>query len=203
MPGAVERGGTQVGWPSKIAAGVRALAPCLCLFSLIGVGLGGCETVGEGQPLRSPGSFLGAPATTATVEDPEDVKYYASDEPLHLGTEHFNRGHYGLAERYFRDAVEKAPRDVAAWIGLAASYDRLSRFDLADRAYANAIRLAGQTTQILNNQGYSYMLRGDFKQARQKFLLAYKREPGNPTIINNLQLLDSSRKFAQRLPEQP
>ena len=86
---------------------------------------------------------------------------------------------------------------------MAASYDRLERFDLADRAYANALRLAGQTTQILNNQGYSYMLRGDFKQAREKFLLAYQREPGNPAIINNLQLLDSSRKFAQRLPEQP
>jgi tetratricopeptide (TPR) repeat protein len=188
---------------AKIAAGMRAFTPGVCLFSFIGLGLGGCETVGDGPPLAFLESFLRAPATTATVEEPEDVKYYLSDEPLHLGTEHFNRGHYGLAERYFRDAVEKAPRDVAAWIGLAASYDRLARFDLADRAYANALRLAGQTTQILNNQGYSYMLRGDFKQAREKFILAYQREPNNPAIINNLQLLDSSRKFAQRLPEQP
>jgi Flp pilus assembly protein TadD len=187
-----------VGLTSKIASEVRALAPCFCLFLLVGVGLGGCETVGDGQPLAALGTFFGAPATTATVEDPEDIKYYASDEPLHLGTEHFNRGHYGLAERYFRDAVEKGPRDVTAWVGLAASYDRLARFDLADRAYANAIRLAGETTQILNNQGYSYMLRGDLAKARAKFLAASRRDPDNPTIANNLLLLGASSKYIER-----
>ena len=33
------------------------------------------------------------------------------------------------------------------------------------------------------------MLRGDLVNARRKFLKAYEREPGNPTIANNLQLL--------------
>ena len=197
--GLVTAGGdTQVGEISRLASRLCTLG---CIFSLGGVGLGGCETVGGGSP-ASYVPFFGAPATTATVEDPEDIKYFTSDEPLHLGTEHFNRGHYGLAERYFRDAVEKAPSDVTAWIGLAATYDRLSRFDLADRAYANAIKLAGMTTQILNNQGYSFMLRGDLRKAREKFLLAYQREPGNPTIVNNLRLLDSSTKVVKRVPEQ-
>jgi Flp pilus assembly protein TadD len=153
--------------------------------------LAGCETVAETAKVESP-------ATTLTVQQPEQVKYYPSDEPLKLGIEHFNRGSYGLAERYFRDAVEKAPRDVTAWVGLAASYDRLARFDLADRAYAAAIRLAGETTDILNNQGYSYMLRGDLVAARKKFLKAYEREPDNPMIVNNLKLLNSSYRFIQR-----
>jgi Flp pilus assembly protein TadD len=153
--------------------------------------LAGCETVAETAQVESP-------ATSLTVQQPEQVKYYRSDEPLKLGIEHFNRGSYGLAEQYFRDAVEKAPRDVTAWVGLAASYDRLARFDLADRAYAAAIRLAGETTDILNNQGYSYMLRGDLVAARKKFLKAYEREPDNPMIINNLKLLDSSYRFIQR-----
>jgi Flp pilus assembly protein TadD len=39
---------------------------------------------------------------------------------------------YGLAEKHFRRAVETHPRD-AEGIGLAASYDRLRRFDLAAR----------------------------------------------------------------------
>ena len=142
------------------------------------------------------------PSTTAKVEDPDDVKYYRSDEPLRMGIEHFNRGHFGIAERYFRDATEKAPKDPTAWIGLAAAYDRLARFDLADRAYAYAIRLVGETTEILNNQGYSYMLRGDLVNARRKFLKAYEREPNNPTIVNNLQLLNSSSRFIQRSPAQ-
>jgi len=97
--------------------------------------------------------------------------------------------------------VEKAPKDVNAWIGLAASYDRLRRFDLADQAYRQAIRLGGETVQILNDQGYSYMLRGDLSAARRKFQRAYTLDPGNPTIANNLQLLDGSRKFIERPPE--
>jgi Flp pilus assembly protein TadD len=141
-----------------------------------------------------------APGTTLTVQDPGDVKYYRSDEPLRLGIEHFNRGDYGIAERYFRDAVEKAPRDPTAWIGLAASYDRLARFDLADRAYHSAIKLTGETTQILNNEGYSYMLRGDLYRARIKFMKAYESEPNNPMILNNLNLLNSSYNYIQRAP---
>lgn len=141
------------------------------------------------------------PPQSMTVEDPGDVKYYPSDEPLRLGMEYFTRGQYGISQRYFRDAVEKAPKDMTAWIGLAASYDRLRRFDLADQAYARAIELTGETVQILNNQGYSYMLRGDLVKARLKFQKAYELDLTNATVINNLQLLNSSRRFIQRDPE--
>jgi Flp pilus assembly protein TadD len=158
--------------------------------------MGPCETAAA-VPVVAEG-----PPTTATVQEPLDVKYYRSDEPLRLGTEHFNRGNFGIAERYFRDATEKAPKDPTAWIGLAASYDRIARFDLADRAYVYAIRLVGETTEILNNQGYSYMLRGDLAKARAKFVKALEREPNNPTILNNLQLLNASYRFVQRSPAQ-
>ena len=171
------------------------IAICLALS------VGGCVTLET--PVAGPESAAvvdPGPATTLTVQEPADVKYYPSDEPLSLGIEHFNRGHYGIAERYFRDAVEKAPRDVTAWIGLAATYDRIGRFDLADRAYRAAIRLTGETTQILNNEGYSYMLRGNLVAARRKFLKAYEREPNNPTVNNNLLLLNSSYKYIQRAP---
>src|SRR5438309_9724029 len=162
----------------------------------------GCNTTcstPDCAPLAVP-VVADGPPTTGKVEDPDDVKYYRSDEPLRMGIEHFNRGNYGIAERYFRDAVEKAPKDVTALVGLAASYDRLARFDLADRAYRMAIRLAGETTEILNNQGYSYMLRGDLGAARRKFEQALQREPYNPTILNNLQLLNGSSRMIQRNP---
>ena len=63
--------------------------------------------------------------------------------------EHFNRGEYGVAQQYYRDAVEKAPKDASAWIGLAASYDHLGRFDLADQAYSEAVQQVGETTALL------------------------------------------------------
>lgn len=179
-------------WGWFAISGVRAAGIATMLLAAAA-----CNTVSE---VVLPWSET--PPPTATVQAPADVQYYPSDEPLRLGLEHFNRGNYGIAERYFRDAVEKAPRDVSAWIGLAGCYDRLGRFDLADRAYASAIRLAGETTAILNNQGYSYMLRGDYPRARAKLMKAYEREPGNPTIANNLHLLNGSQRSTARSADQ-
>jgi Flp pilus assembly protein TadD len=158
--------------------------------------VGVCQTTAEQVAVASDSAV----PVTATVQEPTDVKYYPSDEPARLGREHFGRGHFALAERYFRDAVEKAPRDTMSWVGLAASYDRLRRFDLADRAYAQAIKLSGETVQILNNQGYSLMLRGDLAGARRKFLRSYEKDPTNPTVLNNLELLNSSYRSVHRTP---
>jgi len=161
---------------------------------ILGVMLAGCET----DPIPPPVSSM--PPATYTVQDPTDVKYYPSDEPLKLGLEYFNRGDFGLAAKHFEKAAALAPKDATAWVGLAASYDRIGRFDLADRAYHQAIGLVGETTAILNNEGYSLMLRGHLPEARRKFLAAYEREPNNPTVINNLELLNSSARIIRRDP---
>jgi Flp pilus assembly protein TadD len=113
-------------------------------------------------------------------------------EDVTLGKKYFNAGNFSLAERHFRRAVELHPRDLDSWVGLAASYDRLRRFELADRAYDQAIKIAGSTGEILNNRGYSYMLRGDYRRARETLLEAQSQEPGNPYIKNNLELLEAS-----------
>jgi Flp pilus assembly protein TadD len=42
------------------------------------------------------------------------------------------------------------------------------------------------------------MLRGKLVEARRKFLKAYEREPNNPTVINNLELLNSSERVIRR-----
>jgi Flp pilus assembly protein TadD len=160
---------------------IGTIAACVSTCAISGCVLDG--TAASPEPM--------VPAITPTIQDPNDIKFLRSDESRKLALEHFNRGDYGVAERYFRDAVEKAPMDGTAWVGLAATYDRIGRFDLADRAYKSAIRLNGETTEILNNLGYSYMLRGQFATARRYMMKAYAREPDNPTIANNLQLLDS------------
>ena len=174
---------------------MRGLILWLACASLA-LALAACETVRDASVVAPI-----APAAVDPVEEPTDVKYYPSDAPVRMGLEQYNRGNYGLSQRYFKDAVEKAPKDITAWVGLAASYDRLRRFDLADQAYVQAVRLGGETVQILNDQGYSYMLRGDLSRARRKFEKAYTLDPTNPTIINNLALLNGSRKFIERSPE--
>ena len=177
------------------ATGMRRLIlilTCCCLAT----GLAACDQTLRDAAIVAPVD----PPGGDPVQEPTDVKYYPSDEPVRLGLEHFNRGNYGIAQRYFKDAVEKSPKDLTAWVGLAASYDRIRRFDLADQAYAHAIRLGGETVQILNDQGYSYMLRGNLSAARRKFEKAYSLDPGNPVIANNLELLNGSRRFIERPP---
>jgi len=145
------------------------------------------------------------PAVTALTQPTNSIEAgigYVTQDSFKYGQFNglFNKGAYGIANRYFRDAVEKAPEDAEAWVGLAASYDKLRRFDLADQAYRQAIKLTGETVQILNDRGYSYLLRGDLPKARVQFLKAYQLDPGNPTVVNNLQLLNSSYRFIQRAP---
>jgi Tfp pilus assembly protein PilF len=172
-------------------------------------GLEGCLLPESGLPLRSVfaalllpvflaacGAAMDPPGRAASALAPQDASGpIFPDGPYRRGAEHFNRGEYGVAERYFREAVEKAPKDASSWIGLAASYDRLRRFDLADRAYQEAIKLSGETAQILNNQGYSYLLRGNLAAAKAKLSKACALDPDNATLVNNMKLLDAGSQY--------
>ncbi len=118
----------------------------------------------------------------------------SADNAMTRGKKHFLNGNYGLAEKYFRNAVETSDNTANAWIGLAASYDHLRRFKLSDRAYGEAIKIRGKTPIILNNMGYSYLLRGKLAKARQYFLSASRKDPQNTHIKNNLALLRASEE---------
>lgn len=118
-------------------------------------------------------------------------------DDLALGKKHYREQNYGHAERYFRRSVEANPRNAEAWMGLAASYDRLRRFELADRAYDQALAILGPAPELLNNHGYSYLLRGDYKKARVKLMAAKAKDPSNPYIQNNIELLDDSVRNAR------
>jgi tetratricopeptide (TPR) repeat protein len=175
--------------------------------------LSGCETSTKlGDVFRS--SNTDDPQSTASVNDPNAGEpattgsvpggppqgtapgLLGSDpnDDLSLGKKHYYAGNFGLAERHFRRAVESHPRDAEAWVGLAASYDKLKRFDLADRAYKQAMSIIGPTAEVLNNQGYSYLLRGDYPSARKTLLAAQEKDPNNPYIKNNLDLLEKSQR---------
>lgn len=172
-----------------------------------GLWLAGCVTNDTSTSLAGSSNgadaFASASPTEADAAPPPPLggsaesRLLGSDpnDDLNLGKKQYRATNYGMAEKHFRRAVEAHPRDAEAWLGLAASYDRLRRFELADRAYNQAIGIVGPTAEILNNQGYSYMLRGDYKRARAKLADAQRKEPGNRFVQNNIQLLEeSSRK---------
>jgi len=133
--------------------------------------------------------------TYSPAADPDAKALLGGDryDDLSMAKRFYRDGNYGLSERYYRRAAESHPRDAEAWLGLAAAYDRLKRFELADRAYAQLLRLRGPTAEVLNNIGYSYMLRGDYTRANAKLREALAKDPDNPYVITNLTLLEESR----------
>jgi Flp pilus assembly protein TadD len=155
------------------------------LSAVILTGLTACQTTDMSSALKSDGSTV-----TASTGDPEAaVRPQPGDEDLKLGKEHFRNANFGLAEKHFKAAAEQAPNGLEPLLGLAASYDQLGRFDLADRSYAEAIRLGGPTSAVLNNRGYSYYLRRDFRRAKADFQQALRNDPQNTMARKNLALV--------------
>ncbi|MGO9547805.1 MAG: tetratricopeptide repeat protein [Rhodomicrobium sp.] len=110
--------------------------------------------------------------------------------------ENFRHGEYGLAERYFRQAIEERHSNAEAWLGLAASYDHLKRFEEADRAYEVLKKMTGDTPTVLNNLGFHYMLKGEFVSAEHALHAAQEQDPNNPLIQANLALLSDWKAAA-------
>jgi Flp pilus assembly protein TadD len=123
--------------------------------------------------------------TTAIAPQPTDIS--AAD--LNEGKQQFRSANYGLAEQHFRKAVELRADSAEAWMGLAAAYDQLGRFDFADRAYDQLLKLTGRQPQVVNNMGYSQYLRGNRKKARQLLLEAKKGMADTTVVDANLALL--------------
>jgi tetratricopeptide (TPR) repeat protein len=184
----------------------RAVLTAACL-----IGLAGCATTSVNPFVKldekAKPADAAEPETTGTVAEPgvtpdtpplkPELLGEDPNDDLSIAKKYFRQGSYGLAERHFRKSAELHPRDAESWVGLAASYDRLKRFELADRAYALAGKLIGPTPELMNNRGFSYMLRGDYRRAREILLAARAKDPKSPYIANNLRLLDAAERKAK------
>lgn len=121
--------------------------------------------------------------------DPQQLKLISE------GKAHYRSGQYGLAENSFRKATEETLfgkasgsrlATIEAWYGLAASYDQLRRFDLADPVYDHIKATYGESVTYYNNYGYSLKLRGDNAKARAEFEKAMQVSPTCQISRNNL-----------------
>lgn len=163
----------------------------------------GTQALALAQPGDVTGSIDGKAAEKSRAADARPALVLPGDEPtagagsgaaeaVANGRTAYRANQFREAERLFRRATQLDPRSSEAWIGLAASADRLRDFAQADRAYSKAREIAGPSAEVLNNQGYSYILRGDLKRARETLAAAQRLDPGNKYVANNLALLASS-----------
>ncbi|MFC7536368.1 tetratricopeptide repeat protein [Sphingomonas sp. GCM10030256] len=84
------------------------------------------------------------------------------------------------------------------WNARAVAADRQSDWATADRAYARALELAPSEARLLNNLGWSRLLRGDWNGAVEPLERAASLDPGNLRIAANLDLARSA--VADSLP---
>ena len=158
------------------------LASAMAAMVLAGL-LSGCATGKLGAGASAWGS------NKLAVAEITGLGGYTSERAIAEARKHFRNENYGHSAALYKRAVELAPNNTEAYVGLGASYDRLRRFDLSDRVYAAMHKLSGDTAQYYNNVGYSYMLRGNLREALQSFRRARAIDPDNVVVANNLQLL--------------
>jgi Tfp pilus assembly protein PilF len=189
---------------AMIARAGRHLVALAFLFLLAGCGTSanlGDLSNASGAATQDAVPISDDPATTDSVKSSVEPQPRAAAKPsvadaakhdIALGKKYFAGGNFNAAERHFRRATESDPGAIEAWLGLAACHDNMRRFDLADQDYERATKVSGVSAEILNNWGYSYMLRGDRARAREILLKARAQDPGNPYVKNNLELLEAS-----------
>ncbi len=122
-------------------------------------------------------------------EIPTNVPGVPAGTELATAKTSFEAGNFGYAARYFQMALDAAPNDMEACLGLAASYDWLHRFDLSDRTYSTCRTIGGETFAYHNNVGFSYILRGEYGRASVSLAQARTLQPGHPVIETNLRIL--------------
>ena len=88
----------------------------LFAIGLIAGALAGCQTVSID--------------TGVTSAFQANAQGSLAERKIAFAQKQFAAGNFGLAEKNFRLAVEATPENGTAWLGLAASYDQIGRFDL-------------------------------------------------------------------------
>ena len=151
-------------------------------MSVVVLPLAGCSSTGT----DAFGAFGGGPLQAVDLVNAEG---YTADRALSEARAHFRIGDFGYSAALYKRYAELTPNSPEGYVGLAASYDRLRRFDLADRVYAALLRLTGGTAQYYNNLGYSYLLRGDTTTALANLRKASQLDPQNAVIANNLKMI--------------
>jgi hypothetical protein len=149
----------------------------------------GCAPVPEMRPVM--------------VQDGASTSGSTEEDDYLAGKRHLTAGELGLAIGRFRKAVARDRTDVKALNALAACYDRLNRFDLADRYYDKALAVAPEDAQTLNNAGVSQLMRGRPAEALVMLRRAGQAAPDDPQVQANLARAEEARAVAAASKPEP
>ena len=117
-----------------------------------------------------------------------DGQHLDASDPVERGRGEILTGQYGLAIDGLTEVVTRDPGNARALTLLAVAYGQLKRFDLADRYHARALEIDPDSAVVLNNWGYSYLVRGDGRRAAGLLERAVATSDGRPIVAANLAL---------------
>jgi LytR cell envelope-related transcriptional attenuator/Tetratricopeptide repeat len=116
---------------------------------------------------------------------------------LNLGHAHFSQGNFGLALESFHAALAQDGGSVETLNAVAATYDRMGRYDVAKKYYDRALVLAPDSPRTLNNVGYSLVLQGKYDAAMHYFRLAGATRDGGGVAATSDNLALAERLSVQ------
>jgi tetratricopeptide (TPR) repeat protein len=90
----------------------------------------------------------------------------------------------------FREALRIDPDNADAHHGMAIVSDLNEDWDLADVSYKRALAARPNDVNLLNDQGYSYLLQSRYREASQYLNRALQLSPGHQKSHINLAILD-------------
>ncbi|HEX6660864.1 MAG TPA: tetratricopeptide repeat protein [Sphingomicrobium sp.] len=111
-------------------------------------------------------------------------------------------GNVALAIGYIEQATKSPNASWQAWNARGVVADLQRDWPGADVAYARASALAPDEAEVINNLGWSQLLRGDWTKAAGLFEKASARDPKSSRIANNLELARAAleRDLPRRKP---
>jgi tetratricopeptide (TPR) repeat protein len=131
-----------------------------------------------------------------------DGQHLDASDPVERGRGEILTGQYGLAIDGLTEVVTRDPGNARALTLLAVAYGQLKRFDLADRYHARALEIDPNSAVVLNNWGYSYLVRGDGRRAAGLLERAVATSDGRPIVAANLALARGGDTAAMPSPDE-
>ena len=108
-------------------------------------------------------------------------------------------GHAQQGRSFADCAIEIAPQSAQAWNTRAVVADLMQDWATADASYARARALSPDRPDLVNNQGWSLLLRGHWADALPLLEEAAALDPRSDRVRNNLELAKAA--MSSKLPQ--
>jgi len=122
------------------------------LLASLALLLAGCATDSTRKPLKR-----------------ESADVTASKYNIQLGTAYLQQGRYDLAKEKLERAVKQNPKDPDGHTSLGLLYDRTGDLKLADKHFREALRLAPDKPDVINNYAIYLCKNGRVDDGVEKF----------------------------------